>query len=410
MLEMYVVLLVILIALSGFFSGVETALMSINMVKARSLVKQKKKGSEALFRLKQNPRKLLITILLGNNLVNIGAASIATVVFTDLFGSSGIGIATGIMTFFILVFGEITPKSFATQNAERMSLFVARPIELLGHVLFPIVRALEGIASVMLRVTGSKKEKELSGEEIKTIVTMGYEEGILTREVAEMMGSLLKFEGTKVEEVMTPKSEIAFVDGNARLRDVVDFVIKTPFSKYPAYLKTKDKVIGILDVDDVLRYIKRKSLDVRIKNIVRKAYFVPETKEIDDLLTEFQKRKTPIAVIVDEYGSVLGMVTMEDVLEEIVGDIFDKSLRREVYIRVVGKKTIRADARATVSQVERALGVGLKEKHFNTIAGVIEHKLGRIPKRGEVIELQKVSIVVEKTSKQRIEKVKIIKK
>lgn len=410
MLEILIIFLIILIILSAFFSGTETALMSISMIKARSLVKQKKRGSETLLRLKQNPHKLLITILIGNNFANIAAASIATVVFTDLFGSSGVGIATGIMTFLILVFGEITPKSFATQNAEKISLFIARPIELLSYILSPIVKVLESITSVIRKIFGAKKEKELTEEELKTIVTMGYEEGILTKEVAEMMGSLLEFEDKKANEIMTPKSEMAFVDGNAKLGDVVDYVIKTPYSRYPVYVKTKDMIIGILDVDDVLKYIKRKKLDIKIKNIVRKAYFVPETKEIDDLLIEFRIKETPMAIVVDEYGSVLGLITLEDVLEEIVGDVFDKSLRREVYIKSVDEKTIKADARATVDQVEKILGIGLKEKHFNTIAGFIEHKLGRIPKKGEKIDLAKIFIIVEKASKQRVEKVKIVKK
>lgn len=410
MIEILIILLIILIIFSAFFSGIETALMSISMIKARSLVKQKKRGAETLFRLKQNPHKLLITILIGNNFANIAAASIATVVFTGMFGSSGVGIATGIMTFMILVFGEITPKSFATQNAERISLVVARPIELLSYALSPLVKVLEIITSVIRGIFGGGNEKELTEEELKTIVTMGYEEGLLTKEVSEMMSSLLKFEDVKANEIMTPKNEVSFVNGNAKLGEVIDFVIKTPYSRYPIYSKTKDKIIGILDVDDVLKYIKTKKLNTKIKNIAREVYFIPETKEVDDLLVEFQKKETPMAIVVDEYGSVLGIVTQEDVLEEIVGDIFDKSSRREVYVKPVNEKVIMADARATIDQIEKELGVGLKEKHFNTIAGFIEHKLGRIPKKGEKIELSKVSIIVEKASKQRIEKVKIIRK
>lgn len=410
MLEVLVISLIILIILSAFFSGSETALMSINIAKVRSLVKQKKKGSASLFRLKQNPHKLLIIILLGNNLVNIGAASIATVVFTELFGSSGVGIATGIMTFLILVFGEITPKTFAAQNAERLSLLIARPIEILGFILSPFVKFFELISKLMSKILGSKEEKQLSEEELKTIVTMGREEGILNREAAEMMHNILEFEGTKVEEVMTPKTEVAFINSNAKLSNIIDYVTKTPFSRYPVYEKTEDKIIGILDVDDVLKYIKKKKLDVKVKSIVRDVSFVPETKEIDDLLIEFQRKEVPMAIVVDEYGDVVGLVTMEDILEEIVGDIFDKSLRREVYIKPVDEKVIRADAKITVEQIEKTFGIGLKEKHFNTIAGFIEHKLGRIPEKGEKIDLGKVRIIIEKATKQKIEKVKIIKK
>jgi len=410
MLEIMIISLIVLILLSAFFSGTETALMSIGMARSRSLVKQKKKGAEALMRLKKNPRRLLITILIGNNLVNILAASIATILFTEMFGSNGIGIATGIMTLLILVFGEITPKSFATLNSEKMSLAVARPIEVLSYILYPIVKFLEILTSLMMKLFGSKKEKMLTEEELKTVVTMGHEEGILSKEVADMMDSLVEFGEKDVDEIMTLKDEIAFVDGNLKLKDVVDYIVKTPFSRYPVYVKTKDNIVGILDVDDVLKYIKENKLNVKVKNIAREVYFVPETKDIDDLLVEFQRKETPMAMVVDEYGSVVGMVTMEDILEEIVGDIFDKSMRREFYITHVNKNTIRADARARIDQIERTLGIELKEGDFNTVAGLIEHKLGRIPKKGEKIDLGKFYIIVEKTTRKRIEKVKIVKK
>jgi len=410
MLEIMIISLIVLILLSAFFSGTETALMSVSSIKVRSLVRQKRKGSEALMRLKKNPRRLLITILIGNNLVNILAASIATILFTEMFGSNGIGIATGIMTLLILVFGEITPKSFATMNSEKLSLAVARPIEVLSYILYPIVKFLEILTSLMMKLFGSKKERMLTEEELKTVVTMGHEEGILSKEVAEMMDSLLEFGEKTVDEIMTLKDEIAFVDGNLKLKDVVDYVVKTPFSRYPVYVKSKDNVVGILDVDDVLKYIKENKLNVKVKNIAREVYFVPETKDIDDLLVEFQRKETPMAMVVDEYGSVVGLVTMEDILEEIVGDIFDKSMRRELYITHVNKNTIRADARARIDQIERTLGIELQEGDFNTIAGLIEHKLGRIPKKGEKIDLGKFYIIIEKATRKRIEKVKIVKK
>ncbi|MCD6449958.1 MAG: HlyC/CorC family transporter, partial [Thermotogaceae bacterium] len=274
----------------------------------------------------------------------------------------------------------------------------------------PIVKFLEILTSLMMKLFGSKKERMLTEEELKTVVTMGHEEGILSKEVADMMDSLVEFGEKDVDEIMTLKDEIAFVDGNLKLKDVVDYIVKTPFSRYPVYVKTKDNIVGILDVDDVLKYIKENKLNVKVKNISREVYFVPETKDIDDLLVEFQRKETPMAMVVDEYGSVVGMVTMEDILEEIVGDIFDKSMRREFYITHVNKNTIRADARARIDQIERTLGIELKEGDFNTIAGLIEHKLGRIPKKGEKIDLGKFYIIVEKATRKRIEKVKIVKK
>jgi len=404
-----VITLIVLLLLSAFFSGVETALLSLNMVKVNALVKQRRRGSTALHRIKQSPHRLIITILIGNSLVNVGAASFATVIFTRMFGSAGIGIATGIMTFLILVFGEITPKTFATRNAERVSLIVARPIELLSRLLSPLVSIFEAISSLTSKLLGSKQEAELSEAELETIVTMGEKEGILNREVAKMMHNILEFEGTKVTEVMTPSAEIQMVDGQKQLKSVIDFVVKTPFSRYPVYFKNKDKVIGILDVDDVLKCVKDKELDVKVKDIVREIFFVPESKEIDDLLTDFENKSTLTAIVVDEYGHVSGLVTVEDILEEIVGDIFDRSKRDSVRIKQVSSKLVRVDAKASIEEVNRILHLGLKKGKFNTIAGFIESKLQRIPKKGEELKLKSVTIVVDEVTERGIKSVKIIK-
>jgi len=409
MSETQIITLIVLIILSAFFSAIETALMSLNIIKVKSLVRQRKKGAEVLHRIKQDPHKLIITILIGNNLVNIGAASLATVLFTDVYGSHGVGIATGVMTFLILVFGEITPKTFAAQNAERISLAVARPIELLSIILSPLVRLFELISKFMSKLLGSKKEKQLSEEELSTIVAIGKREGILSKEAADMMHNVLRFENIKVTEIMTPMVDMEIIDGNKRIGEIIDFVIRMPYSRYPVYLKNKNKVIGILDVDDVLKYVKNKRLNVKVKSIIRDAYFVPESKEIDDLLTEFEGKSMPMAIVVDEYEQVSGLVTVEDILEEIVGDIFDKSKRRSVYIKKINDKLFRVDGRATIGELNRHFNLELKGGNFDTVAGFIEHKIKKIPERGEKIKLKKITFEVNKVSKQGIKSVLVIK-
>tara|TARA_Y100000310_G_scaffold329968_1_gene400782 strand:+ start:6533 stop:7765 length:1233 start_codon:yes stop_codon:yes gene_type:complete len=409
MLTTEIIILIGLLILSAFFSGTETALISTNMIKVKSLVKQKKKGSRALFKLKKNPHRLIITLLIGNNLVNIGAAALATYIFTNIFGSSGVGIATGIMTFLILVFGEITPKTYASQNSTRISLITAKPILFLSYILYPFVIIFEGVSKVMLFLLGSKGESKVSEEELKTIVTMGRQEGILDIESARIMHNVLEFEGTKVTQIMTPDANIEMINGDLKLKQIIDFVIKTPYSKYPVYEKNKDKIIGILDVDDVLKYVKNKKLDIKVKTIIRKPYFVPKSKEIDDLLTELSYKKTPLAIVVDEYGHVVGMVTLEDILEEIVGEIFDKSKRTSIYIKKINDKTARVDAKAPVNEVNKHLKLGLREKRFDTLAGFIEHKLQRIPKKGEKIKFKNSTIQIDKVTNQGIKSVKIIK-
>ena len=409
MLTTEIIILIGLLILSAFFSGTETALISTNMIKVKSLVKQKKKGSRALFKLKKNPHRLIITLLIGNNLVNIGAAALATYIFTNIFGSSGVGIATGIMTFLILVFGEITPKTYASQNSTRISLITAKPILFLSYILYPFVIIFEGVSKVMFFLLGSKGESKVSEEELKTIVTMGRQEGILDIESARIMHNVLEFEGTKVTQIMTPDANIEMINGDLKLKQIIDFVIKTPYSKYPVYEKNKDKIIGILDVDDVLKYVKNKKLDIKVKTIIRKPYFVPKSKEIDDLLTELSYKKTPLAIVVDEYGHVVGMVTLEDILEEIVGEIFDKSKRTSIYIKKINDKTARVDAKAPVNEVNKHLKLGLREKRFDTLAGFIEHKLQRIPKKGEKIKFKNSTIQIDKVTNQGIKSVKIIK-
>ncbi len=410
MLEGQIIILLVLLVFSSFFSGVETALMSVHAAKVRAAIRQGKRGAEALTRIKKNPHKLIITILIGNNLVNIFAASLATVLFTNLFGSSGVGIATGVMTFMILVFGEITPKTFAVQNAERISLLVARPIEVLSIILTPLVKIFEGISKLMSKILGSKEEKELSEEELKTIVTMGRDEGILSTEAAEMMHNILEFDETTVDEIMTPKGDIDMINGNKTLRQVIDFVVKTPYSVYPVYDEDRDDIVEILDVDDVLKYAKNRKLSIKVKKVVRKVYFVPESKEIDDLLVEFEGKQIPMAIVVDEYGKVSGLVTVEDILEEIVGDIFDKSKKGKDYIKKMQNGVLKADAKLPIAEVNKELKLGINPGKFDTIAGFIEHKLKRIPHKGEQVKMKKWIIEVDKVTKQGIKSVKIIKK
>ena len=408
MLGTQITILIVLLFLSAIFSGIETALMSINQIKVKSLVKQGKKGAAVLHRIKQSPHKLIITLLIGNNLVNIGAASLATVVAINMFGSSGVGIATGVMTFLVLVFGEIIPKTFASQNSEKISLLVARPIEVLSIILAPFVWFFEKFSKLALKLLGSTKEEALSESELETIVTMGRKEGILEKEAAEIMHNVLKFGGTTAKEIMTPKPEIVMIDGNKKLSEVIDHIVKTPYSRYPVFIK-ENEIEGILDIDDVLRNVRDKKLGKKVKEMLRPILFVPETKEIDDLLTEFEGKEVPMAVVVDEYGDIEGLVTVEDILEEIVGEIFDKSKTKNLYFKKLNENVMKVDAKAPIDELNKVLKLGLRGEQYNTIAGYIEHRLQRIPKSGERIKLKNAIIEVGEVTKQGIKNVKIIK-
>ena len=410
MVELEIAVLAILICLSAFFSSVETALMSVNSIKVRALVRQKKKGAEALQRLKGNPEKLLITILVGNNLVNIGAAALATSIATRTFGELGVGIATGVITFFILVFGEITPKSYAVQHAVSMSLRFARPVEILSRALFPIVRSLEALTGFTMKRFGSRKGESLTEEELKTIVTMGAEQGLIKERIAGMMESLIEFEKTRVNEIMTPKEDIVMIDGTMNIESVLDFVVKTPYSRYPVYMGDKNNVTGIADVDEILSAVKAGRLRTRVSAISKKPFFIPEKKEIMNLLSDFERKGTQIAMVVDEYGHVLGLVTMDDVLEEIVGDVFDKSKRTNIYIKQLSKNEFLVDGRVPIETLEDYIDLGLKEKEFDTLAGLILKKTGRIPKKGNIIRFGRIKLIIEDASSKTVKKVRVIRR
>jgi len=220
----------------------------------------------------------------------------------------------------------------------------------------------------------------------------------------------LKFEGTKVTEIMTLKENIEMVDGDAKLKDVLNFVVKSPYSNYPVYLKNKNKIVGVLDVDDVLKYTKNKKFDIKVKTISKLPYFVKKDKEIDDLLTEFEGKHFPLAIVLDK-KKVVGLVTVEDILEEIVGDIFDKSKRGEVYVKKINDRLFRVDASVFVQEINKRLHVGLRSKHFDTIGSFVEHKLKKTPVRGDKIKLRKIILEVNRiTKKHGVKSVQIMKR
>lgn len=409
MLGTQLAILVLLVIFSALFSGTETALVSLSDIRAQALLRKKKKGAIPLDRLKKDPHRLIITILIGNNLVNIGAASFATVVFTNMLGSSGVGVATGVMTFVILVFGEITPKTFCAQNAEKISLLVARPVEILSYILWPFVKLFSLISKAVTKLFSSDKGDQLSNDDLKIIVTMGKKEGLLSKEAAKMMHNVLEFKGTKVTEVMTPRVDMNMIEGTQTLKQVINYVVKTPYSRYPVYIKTRDEVVGLLDVDDVLRYAKDGKMSVIVKDIMRPIDFIPESKKIDDLLAEFEKKQLPMVIVVDEYGDVSGMVTVDDILEEIVGDIFDKSSRSSDYIKKINEKIVAVDAKAPLEELAKEFNFDVKQSNFETIAGFVEDRLQKIPKKGEKIKMKGLTIEVDKVTNKKIESVRIIR-
>lgn len=319
-----IVLLFLLLLLSGFFSGSETALIRVGRIKARSLLKRGVKGADTVEKLVSEPEALLTTVLIGNNIVNIAASALATSLAIDYFGDLGVGIALGVMTFLILTFGEIVPKTLAVHHAEQFSITVSRPLEILIFVLRPVIRILSVITNAVGKMLGLKipQGKLLSEEEVKTMLDIGEEEGAIEGDEKEMMNGVLKLDYITAKNVMTPKEAMVCLEAHQTLETAIELIKSSGYSRIPVFEGNEDNIVGILYAKDLL--IDGNEYTISLKELMKPAYFVPETARVDDLLKEFRKGKFHIAIVVDAEGRTKGLVSLEDLLEEIVGSIYDE--------------------------------------------------------------------------------------
>lgn len=404
--------LIALLFLSAFFSGSEIALFSSNKIRIRKLMEEGNKSAEVVNWLLEHPNRLLATILVGNNIVNISATVLATSLAINLFGSTGLGIATGAMTFLILVFGEITPKGFAAKNAERIALIVARPMYLLVNLLFPLVRFLTMLTNFMIKAIGGEPKEVspfITEEEIKMLVEMGEEEGVIEREEKEMINSVFEFGDKNAREVMIPRISMDAIDVNSTLEEALKAALKTRHSRLPVYEGSMDNIVGMLHSKDLLHYIRERRYEGTVREILRPVHYVPENKRLDDLLKEFQKTKTHMAIVVDEYGGTAGLVTLEDILEEIVGEILDEYDAVETNIQVLDERTALVEAKTSVGEVNEALSINLPEDEFDTLGGLVFNRFGKVPAPGDKVEIDGITLLVEKMRGRQIAKVKVIK-
>lgn len=319
-------LLFVLLLLSGFFSGSETALVGIGKIRARALLKRGVKGAETIDKLVREPEAMLTTVLIGNNIVNIAAAAIATSIAIDLFGSYGVAIATGVMTLLILTFAEIMPKTIAVHHAERISIMVSKPMKIMAFVFQPFIKVSSLITSAFERLLGMKlhRKRLMTEEEVETILDIGEEEGAIEEDEKEMMMGVLKLDEIVVTSVMTPKEEMVCQDLNQTVDSAVELIKRSGYSRIPVFKNTKDNIVGILYAKDLLITTIADEGSVSLKGLMKTPHFVPETKRVDDLLTEFQRGKFHIAIVVDAAGRTKGLVSLEDLLEVIVGSIYDE--------------------------------------------------------------------------------------
>ncbi len=318
--------LIILLLLSAFFSSSETALVSMSRLRVRHLVKQNRPGAKTLKKLKDDPKRLLITILIGNNLANVSASALATLIAMDIFESNAVSYAIGIMTFLILVLGEITPKTFATYHNKRFSLFVARPIYFLSVVLYPLVVVFDAIALFFMKLFGWERKKGpvVTEAEIRSIVELGEEVGAIKKVEEALIKNVFRFDDIEVGDIMKPKDDIFSLDAESKLKDVTPVILKKHYTRIPVYRQEPENIMGIVNTTDVLKCYANKKINIPLRKIMKRVFYILDKRKLDFLLKQFLSRNIHMAVVMDEEQRLKGVVTLEDVLEELVGEITDE--------------------------------------------------------------------------------------
>lgn len=405
-----IILLTILLFLSAFFSASETALMSLSKIRIRHMVEEKAKGADIVFKLVEKPSRLLSSILVGNNLVNIGASALATYLAIQYFGSKGVGIATGIMTILVLIFGEITPKSLAVENSEKISLKIAKPITFITIVLEPVVSVLIIITNFFIRIMGGKVDSEkpfITEDELKTMVHVGHQEGVLEGEEKKMIYNVFEFGDSQVEEVMTPRIDMAAIEISASYGGVINIYKENQFSRYPVYQSTTDNIVGILYIKDLIFYEGDKD-DFDVTEYMREPYFTYEFKRTTELFQEMRINRVPIAIVLDEYGGTSGVITISDLVEEIVGEIQDEYDLQKKEIEVIKEDEYIVDGSAKIDLVNEMIGIHIETEDFDSIGGFVIGELGRLPEVGETMEHNHIKFIIESIDKNRIDKLRIL--
>ncbi|HMA05482.1 MAG TPA: hemolysin family protein [Methanomicrobiales archaeon] len=382
------------IILSAFFSGSEVALLSITHAKVRTLLARGGGSAQALADLKRMPDHIIITVLIGNTLVNVGAASIATSLAIERFGDTGIGIATGIVVLVLLIFGEIGPKMLAVRFTEPVALGVSRPIRFLATVFSPFIWVFDRLARSM-ELTKAFAKPAITEEELRGWIELGQEEGTIEKGEQQMLFNVLEFGDTTAREVMTPRVSVTMIDEHDSLTQAVSIFKDTGFSRLPVFSGEKGNVVGLLNVKEVFPVVLEEKQGVGIGDLMHEPFFAPETAKIDDVLKELQKRKVHMGFVLDEYGEFTGVITVEDILEELVGEILDEFDQDEPEVQVVEPGVYLVDGQVRVKDANDRLGISLPlETSYETLGGLVIDRLGHIPRRGETVSLDGTALTL----------------
>ena len=405
------VTIVLMILLSAFFSSAETAMTTVNRIRIQALMEQGDKRAIILDKVISNSSKMLSTILIGNNIVNISASSLVTTLTIQVLGNVYVGAATGALTLIILLFGEITPKTLAALHAEKIALSYAKIIYFLTIILTPVVFIVGKLANgvlYLLRVDPNAKANPMTEHELRTLVNVSQEDGVIEREEKQMIYNVFDFGDSTAKDVMIPRIDMTFVDINATYDELMEIFREDMHTRFPVYEENTDNIIGIINIKDLILYPKNQEFS--IQNILREPYFTYEYKRTADLMVEMRKASVNLAIVLDEYGSTAGLVTLEDLLEEIVGEIrdeYDEDEEEDLKEIQPGKEYI-ALGSAKLDDINEALSIHLESEDYDSVGGYIIEQLDSLPSQGQSVTLENgIRLVVDELDKNRIEAVHI---
>lgn len=393
--------------MSAFFSSTETALTTVNKIRVRTLAENGDKQAEYVLKIIEDPSKMLSAILIGNNVVNLYASSLATVLATHIWGNKIVGIATGILTLLILIFGEITPKTVATIQAERIAFRFAKIIYYIMTVLTPVifvVNQLSFLVLKLLRVDVKAKGESITEDELRTIVEVSHEEGVIESEEKKMINNVFDFGDAVARDVMLPKVNMTFVDVDATYDELMEVFRSEKYTRYPVYEETTDNVIGIVNIKDL--FLIPKDKEFKLRDYLREPYYTYEFKKTTELMVELRKTMNSVAIVLDEYGATAGLITLEDMLEEIVGEIRDEyDADEEDSIRKINPKEYVIEGAMKLDDLDDQLGLDLKSEDYDSVGGYIIGLLDHLPQAGEEVTSGNLRFVVDTVERNRIDKV-----
>lgn len=395
------------ILFSAFFSGIEIAFFSVSELKLRAMAESGDGKAKMAHYLRSNPQRLLSTILIGNNLANIAAASLATLIALRLFGSHAVAIVTALLTLIILIFGEIVPKTLATKHALAVAVWVAYPIYGLEKLLTPILFALEPL---IVKLTGGRglSVPFATEEELKMVLDESEKTGVLETDEVQMIKNVFLLNDITAEDTMTPRTYMFALDGNLTIEAAKKELFNSIHSRIPVFDRSPDNIIGVLYKTSALKRLAEDEGEARLADIANPPLFVPSGKPADELMKQFQQEKRHMAIVVNEFGEVIGLVTLEDLLEEVVGEIMDETDITEELIKRIGKNQILVDGRTEVRRVNEFFKVDLGND-AKTVSGLIQEHLGRIPATGESVQIGRCRLVVHEADPKSIKRVQIFK-